>query len=177
MTTVPKDDFRPLLYLVPLGAVAATIVVIFFFLLLSPRHPATTPAVPGPPALAPEPYEVPLPSDDDMARGSSPEAPVGNLAANPIPGTLPRSDATRTEPPSDREASGLESTAMDPTLIPPAGIIHAKRVGVGRRHHQATRRHGAALWRPDARAGPLPGGGFYTPPNVNIGYINPNGVR
>src|ERR671923_2544496 len=104
MTTVPKDDFRPLLYFVSLGAVAAATVVIFFFLLLSPRHPATTPAVPGPPALALD--EVPLPSDDDMARGSSPEAPVGNVAANPIPSTLPRSDATRTEPPSDREASG-----------------------------------------------------------------------
>lgn len=28
-----------------------------------------------------------------------------------------------------------------------------------------------------ARAGPLPGGGFYGPPNVNIRYINSNGAR
>jgi hypothetical protein len=28
-----------------------------------------------------------------------------------------------------------------------------------------------ALWRPDARAGPIPGGGFYGPPNINVGYI------
>jgi hypothetical protein len=49
-------------------------------------------------------------------------------------------------------------------LIPPSAITHAKRARVLRHHRQVTNRH----W-----AGPLPGGGFYGPPNVNVGYINP----
>jgi hypothetical protein len=37
--------------------------------------------------------------------------------------------------------------------------------------------HLRLLWRPDASAGPNPGGAFYGPPNVNVGYINPRWAR
>jgi hypothetical protein len=46
-------------------------------------------------------------------------------------------------------------------------------VRAGRHHREGTRKRWTTLWRPDASAGPNPGGGFYTAPNINIGYINP----
>jgi hypothetical protein len=160
MITVPKDDFRPLLYLVSLGAVAAATVCVFFgigFLLLAPPHPAAPPADPDPPAQALEAHEVPPPGNNDTAWGSLSAPPADKVTSSPTPSA-----------PSNREAPALETT-----LVPPAGITHAKRVRVGRHRHQGTGRHWVALWRPDASAGPNPGGGFYGPPNINIGRINP----
>jgi hypothetical protein len=165
MITVPKDDFRPLLHLVSLGVVGAATLGVFFgvgFLLLAPRHPATPSADPVLPAQALEAHEVPPTGDNDTARGSSAVPPADNVAASPTP-----------VEPSNRAVLALRSTATRTTLIPPAGITHAKRVGVGRHRHQGTGRRWTALWRPDASAGPNPGGGFYGPPNSNIGYINP----
>ena len=164
MTTVPKNDFRLLLHLVSLGAVGAATVGVFFgagFLLLPPPNPATPSADPVPPAQVLEAHEVPLPGNNDTMWGSSPAASVDMVAASP----------TLAAPPN-REALALESPAIE-TLIPPAGITHGKRVEVGRHRHRGARRHWAALWRPDAHAGPHPGGGFYGPPNINVGYINP----
>jgi hypothetical protein len=34
-------------------------------------------------------------------------------------------------------------------------------------------RHSMVVWRLNAYPGPNPGGGFYGPPNINIGQINP----
>jgi len=175
MTTVPRGDSRPLLYLVSLGAVATAIVGIFFgagFLLLVPPHPGTSSADPDPPTQALEAYDVPPLGDNDIAWGSSPEAPVDNVAASPIPSTSPLSVATTSESPYGKDAA-LGSTAIETTLIPAAGIAHAKMARIVRYHRRGTGRHWVALWRPDARAGPHPGGGFYGPPNANVGYINP----
>jgi hypothetical protein len=61
-------------------------------------------------------------------------------------------------------------TAIETTSITPARITHAKKVRIFLYHRQDRR---AALWQPDANAGPNPGGGFYGPPNINVGYINP----
>jgi hypothetical protein len=176
MTIVPKDDFRPLLYLVPPGALAVAIAAVFFgigYLWLTPPHPTEPPADLDAPAQALKVDEFPRPGDNNTAWGWSLEAPADKVAAIPVPSISPLSEATTTEPPSNREAPAVQSTAMQATLSPPAGITHSKRVRVVRYHRQVTERHGAAKWQPDARAGPLPGSGFYGPPNINVGYINP----
>ena len=164
MTTVPKDDFRPLPYLVSLGAVAAATIGVFFgigFLWLTPPHPAGPSAAPVAPAQALEGREVSPPGNNDAAQGSS-NAPADKVAASPTP-----------DAPSSREALALRPTTVETTLTPPAGVVHRKEVGAGRRRHQGTGRHWTALWRPNVSVGPNPGGGFYGPPNVNIGRINP----
>jgi hypothetical protein len=170
MIAVPKDESRPLLYLVVVGAVAAAAVAIFFgigFLLLAPPYPASPSADPGLQAQALEAHEVVPPwANNDSAWGSSSAPAAEKVAANPTHGAPP-----------NREAPELAATGIDTALIPPAGLTHTKRVRVGQHRHKLTGRHWGALWRSDARAGPLPGGGFYGPPNVNIGYINPNGAR
>ena len=97
-------------------------------------------------------------------------APLDNVAASPIPSTSPLSTASESLYGKD---AALGSTAIETTLIPPAGIARAKMVRIVQYHRRGTGRHWATLWRPDARAGPHPGGGFYGPPNVNVGYINP----
>jgi hypothetical protein len=125
MITVPKDDFRPLLYLVSLGAVAAATVCVFFgigFLLLAPPHPAAPPADPDPPAQALEAHEVPPPGNNDTAWGSLSAPPADKVTSSPTPSA-----------PSNREAPALETT-----LVPPAGITHAKRVRVGRHRQRWT---------------------------------------
>jgi len=167
---VPKDESRPLPYLVTVGAVAAGTVAVFFgigFLWLAPPHPAAPPgaAAPADPvsrAQALEPHEVPPLADNDTAWGSSSAPPAGKVTASTTPSA-----------PSNREAPVLDATGFETARVPPAGITHAKKVRVGRRRHQGTERHRVALWRPDASAGPNPGGGFYGPPNINVGHINP----
>src|SRR5258706_8175597 len=60
-----KYDFRPLPYLVFLGAVGAAIVGVFFgvgFLLLVPSYPVNPPADPIPPAQTPEAHELAPPA-------------------------------------------------------------------------------------------------------------------
>ena len=165
MMAMPKDESRPLPYLVTVGAVAAGTVAVFFgigFLWLVPPHPAAAPGAAAPEdpvsrAQALEAHEVPPPGNNDTAWGSLSAPPADKVTSSPTPSA-----------PSNREAPALETT-----LVPPAGITHAKRVRVGRHRHQGTGRHWVALWRPDASAGPNPGGGFYGPPNINIGRINP----
>ena len=167
MTTVRKDDFRPLVYLLPLGAVGAAIVGVFFgvgFLLLTPPRGAAPPTLPDPPIQA-EAHEVPPPADNDTEWDSTPEY-LNKVGARSMPDTPPTQEVLASR-------SKEMETPMETTLIPLAGIAQTKRVGVGRPHHRVTGRHRVALWRSDARAGPNPGGGFYGPPNINIGHINP----
>jgi hypothetical protein len=93
-------------------------------------------------------------------------APLPNETAS---GTSSSAHAER----ANREASALGSTAMETKLVPPTGVTHEKRHRIVRYHRQLTTRQWGALWRPDAHAGPNPGGGFYGPPNINVGYIDP----
>jgi hypothetical protein len=172
MITVSKDNFRSLLHLSSLGAVAAATAGVFFgtgFLLLAPPHPTTPPAPPDPPTQALEEHTVQPSANNDTAWGSSAPPPADKMAASPTPSA-----------PSNGGAPVWAATPLEVALIPPTGIIDRERVRIGRRRHHGAGRNGTALWRagsrtwrPDASAGPNPGRGFYGPPNVNIGYINP----
>jgi len=164
MITAPQYDFRPLPYLVSLGVVGAATVGIFFgagFLLLAPPLGVGSSADPVPPILALEAHEVPPPAINETASGSSMASAAEKTAASPMSGA-----------PSNREASGFAATAIDTAFIPPTRSTHPKRVRVLRYQRQVPARHWAELWRPDARAGPNPGGGFYGPPNINVGYVD-----
>ena len=186
MITVPKNNFRPLPHLVSLSAIGVTAVGIFVvigFLLFTHPQPAMTSADPVPAAQTPEAHEVPPPGNNDAAQGSSPGLPADKVTASATPDT-----------PSNRDVLAVHSTAMKTALIPSASVIHAKRPGVVRHHHNrimvsplprtedersalgllpTTERNRATRWRPDASAGPNPGGGFYDGPNINVGRINP----
>jgi hypothetical protein len=90
MTTAPDDHFRPLPYLLSLGAIAAATAVVFFgvaFLWLTPPHPTELPADVDVPAQALELQEVPPPANPDAARGSS-STPLADKAANPTPAAM-----------------------------------------------------------------------------------------
>jgi hypothetical protein len=197
MATVPQDGFRPLPHLVALGAAGAAIVGVFFgvgILLLSSPHPTAPSADPGLHAQALEAYEV---APDPGAQAQALEAhevppdpgvhtqaleapqitpPPNNETASgtssaPHAEKTTASSISRTA--SNGEASALGSTAMETRLIPPPRVTHPKRVRIVRYRRQIRGRQWGALWRPDAHAGPNPGGGFYGPPNINIGYIDP----
>jgi hypothetical protein len=73
----------------------------------------------------------------------------------------------------EQEQPALKAAALENAFVPPARITHPKRVRVVRYQRQVTERHRAMLSGLNAYPGPNPGGGFYGPPNVNIGYINP----
>ena len=168
MRAATKEDFRSLLHLISLGVVGAATVGGFFgvgFIWLTDRHPTAPLADQLPSAQPLNLHEVPPPVKNDTALGQS-------MTALSTASTLPRSDAAAT---SNRAGSAFVPAAAGATFTPPAKITHSKTVRVRLRLHrrQATATYPAAPWRPDARAGPLPGGGFYGPPNVNVGYINP----
>jgi hypothetical protein len=123
MTTVPKDDFRPLHYLFPLGTLAAAIAAVFFgtaYLWLTPPHPTEPPADLDAPAQALKVDEFSPPGNNDTAWGWSLEPPADKVAAAPVPSTSPLSKATTTEPLSNREAPAVQSTTIQATLMPPA---------------------------------------------------------
>jgi hypothetical protein len=192
MTTV-KDYFRPLPHLAAFGAAGAAIVGVFFgvgFVLLSPPTPTAPSADPGLQAEALPEYEIaPNPGAAPKAHEVLPEsglqrqAPEAQEIAPPnndtVSGTSSAPDAQKTaaspmsSTASNGELSALGSTAMETKLIAPAGITRAKRVRIALRHRQTRGTQWGVLWRPDARAGPNPGGGFYGPPNINIGHIDP----
>ena len=169
MRAEPKDDFRPLLYLTPLAAIGAATAVVFFgiaFLWLTPPRPTGPLGDPDQPAQAREAHDVPPPNNDTVLDTASTPF-TDNAAGSSMPPAL-----------SNRKAPVFETTASARDLLPPARATHARRSRIVVYQRQvAPERKGTALWRPDARAGPLPGGGFYGPPNANIGYINPNGGR
>src|SRR5215831_11720548 len=163
MTTAPDDHFRPLPYLLSLGAIAAATAVVFFgvaFLWLTP-HPTEPPEDVAVPAQTLELQEVPPRANPDAAGGSS-STPLADRAANPTPAAI-----------SEQEQPAPEAIALETAFVPRARSTRAKRVQIALSHRQvAPERHRAALWRLNAYPGPNPGGGFYGPPNVNVGYNN-----
>jgi hypothetical protein len=88
--------------------------------------------------------------------GAAPDEALAVLPNETASGTSPPPRAER----ANREASAFGPTAMKTWIIPPAGVSHAKRRRIVRYHRQITTRQWGALWRPDAHAGPNPGGGF-----------------
>jgi hypothetical protein len=158
---VTKEDLRSLLYLLSLGIVGAATVGIFLgvgFMWLADTRPAVSPADS---IQASKEDEFP-PGEHDTVRGLSPTSSAENVVATSAP-----------EAPVNQAAPNLRSAALERSPTPPAEIAHPKRVGVSRHRHQRTTGYWVASWRPDASAGPNPGGGFYGPPNANVGYINP----
>lgn len=165
MSAVTKHDFVFLLHLVSLSAVAAATVGVFFgagFLLIAPPHPAAPLKDPIPEVQALQAEELQSPEDNDAAVGSLSALSPHEVAASPMLSVL-----------SEREPPPLGSPETRTALVTPAHIIHAKKIRVRQRRHEATARHWAMSWRPDASAGPNPGGGFYGAPNINVGYLNP----
>jgi hypothetical protein len=183
MTTVPEDEFRPLPHLVALGAAGVAVVGVFFgvgLLLLSPRHQTAPSADQGLHTQALETYDAaadPGPQPEALEAHGVPLDPALQaqaLEAHQI-ASLPNEIASGTSSPPHterayREAFASGQTAMQTKVVPPAGM---KRRRIVRYHRQITTRQWSALWRPDAHAGPNPGGGFYGPPNMNVGYIDP----
>jgi hypothetical protein len=170
-----REGLGSLLYLITFGIVVAATAGLFLgvgFTWLTDPPPTRTAALSVLPEQALKVDEFPLPGDATIAQPSSPRIPAEKAAESPITNTLPLSDGTTKAPPT-REAPLSGSTAIVAMLSPPAAINHAKRVRVVRYPRQVTERRRTELWRPDARAGPHPGGGFYGPPNINVGYINP----
>jgi hypothetical protein len=166
MSAVTKHDFVFLLHLVSLSTAAAAIVAVFFgagFLLLAPPHPAAPLKDPAPEAQALQVAELQSPEDNDAAEASLSALSPHEVATSPMLSVL-----------SERELPPLGSPETRTALVTPAHITHAKKkIRVRQRRHEATARNWAVLWRPDASAGPNPGGGFYGAPNFNVGYINP----
>jgi hypothetical protein len=142
-------------------------VVVFFgiaFLWRTPPHPTEPPAdVDLTAQFLPVQEIAPQPANNNAAL-ASPSAPTVDKAP-----TSPTSTAA-----SEHELPALAPTALETAFVPPARSARATRVRFALYHRQvAPERHGVAPWRHDAGAGPNPGGGFYGPPNVNVGYINP----
>jgi hypothetical protein len=172
MTAALEGDSRSLLCVVSLGAVAAATATAFFgaayFLWLASPNPAKVPTDLRPPAQALNTDE--FPGDYESTRSTE---STDNVTTSPRASSL--SNATIvTRAQSDQEGTAVLSQMMQatPRLIQSAGIPRAKRIRIVRYHSQVAKRHDV-FWRPDARAGPNPGGGFYGPPNINVGYINP----
>lgn len=165
MSAVTRRDVASLFHLVSLSAVAAATVGIFFgvgFLLIAPPHPAPPLKDPAPEAEAVQVEELQSPENNDAAgRSLSPPSPH-EVAASPMLTAL-----------SEQEPPPLGSAETRTVLVNPTHITHVKKIRVRQHRHEATGRHWAVLWRPDASAGPNAGGGFYGPPNINVGYINP----
>src|SRR5438128_3476888 len=142
---VPNNDLRPLLYFFSIGTVAAATIGVCFgagFLELAPPYPAAPSADSAPLAQAMPAYQAAPLADNHTAWGSLPGVPADKITASSTPGA-----------PSNREAVVLRSTAVEATLIAPAGITNAKRIGVSRHRQRGTGRHWAAIWRPHASAG------------------------
>jgi hypothetical protein len=165
MSAVTRRDFAPLLHLVSLSAVAAATVGVFFgvgFSLIAPRHPAAPLKDPAPEAQAVQVEDLQSPESNDAA-GVSLSAPSPHeVAESPMLSAL-----------SEQEPLPFGSAGARTVLVNPAHITHVKKIRVRQRRHEATARHWVVLWRPDVSAGPNAGGGFYGPPNINVGYINP----
>jgi hypothetical protein len=165
MMALLRNESQALLHLVTVGGVAAATITVFFgigFLWLAPPHAITAPRDTAAPAQVLEAHEVPLLSNNDTTLGPSATPPADNVAANPTANA-----------PSHPRVLALTSTAIDPPIIARAGRSHTKRVRVRWHGHGPTARGWLVGWRSDASAGPNPGGGFYGPPNANVGYINP----
>jgi hypothetical protein len=165
MIAAPRYELRPLPYLISFGVVGAATAGALFgvgFLLLAPPRPALPPVDAVLAAQVLEEHEMPAAATNDTTSGPSAEPAVETTPSIPMPGA-----------PYDREGWALVTAGIDSAPLPPAKVTHAQRVRVHRYHRQVTSRRWAASWRPNASTGPNSGGGFYGPPNINVGYINP----
>ena len=147
-----------------MSAVASALALAFFgvgFLLLSLPYPATQPADPAPASEALEAHQAPLPANNDTPPSAAAALPANNVAAE--------TSGVQSDPGAPASASIATTTAR----IPPARTNRAKRITVNRRRHGPTERRSMVVWRLNAYPGPNPGGGFYGPPNINVGQINP----
>src|SRR5262249_22471373 len=147
------------------GIVGAATIAIFFgvgFLSLSGPKPTAPPADPVRSPQTLEARRDALPQDSFTSRGPLPGFPSDSAAASSAPGGT-----------GDQDAPVLRSTATETTLMPQARGARAKRVTVSGHRHAAIKRYWAAVWQPNASAGPNPGGGFYGAPNINVGRVNP----
>ena len=167
MNSALKEDLRSLLHLVSLAVVGAATIGVFFglgFMWLTDPRPAALPEDPviSQQAQALEADAVLAPVTENVTPDASPVLPTEKVAASPI-----------ADPQLDGASVPIRSTAIASKPIRPRRVTQAKRVRLSRYRRQESVRYWAASWRPDASAGPNPGGGFYGPPNVNIGYINP----
>jgi hypothetical protein len=162
MSAAPKHDFRPLLFLIPTAAAAVAVIAVFFGIgLLLLRCPATLSVNSDASEQSLEAYELTPSQRDDTTPGSS----VDTRADKPA---SPRPGAT-----SNPDPGALGSTATETALIPSGEIRGVKSAGISRYRHRRSWKHWAAVWRGDSHPGPNPGGGFYGPPNLNVGHINP----
>jgi hypothetical protein len=107
-------------------------------------------------------HQVPLPANYATPLGASAALPANNVAAAETSGVH-----------SHPEAPASASIAITTASITPARTIRAKRITVSRRRDGPTERRSMVVWRLNAYPGPNPGGGFYGPPNINVGQINP----
>jgi len=165
MSTAPTEEAPSLLNLVTIGAVATATIVVFFgvgFLLLSHPNPATPPSDPAPASEALEAHQAPLPANYDTPVSAAAALPANNVATAETSGVK-----------SHLEVPALPSIALTTASIMPARATRAKRITVSRRRHGPTVRPSMVVWRLNAYPGPNPGGGFYGPPNINVGQINP----
>lgn len=164
MRAVTKDGIRSLLYLISLLVGMATVGVLVGvgFLWLTDPPPATQDrgTILSVQALRENEYRPP--QGNSVARALLADVPAEKVVASPLP-----------DAPSNSAALALEMPAMKARHTPSGPITRTKRARVDPHRYQGTPRYWAALWRPDASAGPNPGGGFYGPPNSNVGYINP----
>jgi hypothetical protein len=106
-------------------------------------HPATASALAIPPEQASDAHEV-LPSWD-ASGGSLPASTTASVAAN---ATFDVS--------SSQERPGLRPNSDEATLATLPGITRAKRIGIGRRHHDGARKHWAGISHPGAKGLPPP---------------------
>jgi hypothetical protein len=165
MTALLRNESQALLHLVTVGAVAAVTTTVFFgigFLWLTPSRPVTPTIDRAPLEQVLEAHEILPVSNNDTTWGSSWTPPAGNVPANPTANARSR-----------RAVLALRPIATATPIIARAGITHTTRVRGGRRSHGQSAGGWIVGWRSNASAGPNPGGGFYGPPNVNVGYINP----
>jgi hypothetical protein len=180
MSAITRGDFRSVPYLLGLGGVTAATAAVFYvvaFLWLGLSHPAAPPGDPLPPTRTLEANEGQPPEAGNTARSLSAGGPVHDIAT-----------VTPAAPPN---RYALAAAPIKKALSLPARKTHAKTTKI-RRHRQyqmtitrlpqrETARSAlgfvpttrTAVWRPDASVGPNPGGGFYGPPNSEVGHINP----
>jgi hypothetical protein len=162
MTALPTEG-SPSLHLVTIGAVAAATIMVFFgvgFLWLRAPDPVALPGDPAPAANSLEGDAAPPPATNDTALGWS--VPANNLASSGTPDAQP-----------DREARSPESAMIATTITTLAKPSRTKTIVVTRHRHRPTVYRPMVSWRLNAYPGPNPGGGFYGPPNINVGQINP----
>jgi hypothetical protein len=150
----PQPTVGTLLYLGSLGVVATATAGVFFgigFLLLAyPREEMVAGF-----SAREGGVEIEFRRSDLFPRADTDAPPVqpATAPAQPVPSTQAL-EAQEGLPPAGAlpggSYSGEMSTSAEATLVPPAGITHAKRAGVGRHRHAGTRRHWVAVSQPGA---------------------------